>query len=181
MKLSIRSALAPLRALRPRHLLVAALCASALAPVQAAALLVSAGETIVLNFDFSGQTPPAPYENITVDTGLTGLDGDELGEWRIHGSLDAQGAPLVTATLPSMGFGLSDADILDGMFSIVFEVTAGAVFIDPIAMGIHWDDPQDEWPVVRGAPLTAGVPEPAGWALVMLTAGAAASTRRRRG
>lgn len=122
--------------------LITALVVFAL-PVSASAIPVevSAGQTAIFNFDFSGADPAPPYASGIFFTGLdrSSLDFTERGIWRWFDGLNGTGAVFATFGPPpdtqgpnllSVGDGFAPG-ILDGVFSAVLTMTVGAITVDP--------------------------------------------------
>ena len=60
--------------------------------VYAAPITVSPGDTLLWNFDLSGQTPAPPYEAGIFRTRPTGFDFDDVGQWQFFEDLDGGGS-----------------------------------------------------------------------------------------
>jgi hypothetical protein len=77
---------------------------------QAAPILVSAGDFVVFNFDFTGETPAPPYSRVGMDVMLSGLDFEpppcggpggvcepvDEGEWKLWTELNGTGINFFT-------------------------------------------------------------------------------------
>lgn len=148
---------------------------------EAAPITVSAGESVVFNFDFvaAGFIPPTPagisfYSNVDVSGALA---PGNFGLWRGYSELDGGGTQIFgpfNAILHSTVLG---DGAVDGLFSMTLSVIDGSLTVDPVAYTWISNDTLGAGPV---APVVAAVPEPA--TLTLLGSGlcAAAWGRRRR-
>jgi hypothetical protein len=108
-----------------------------------AVLTVNAGTTAIFNFDFvaAGATPAPPYTFNQVTTQMLNFDpAVDFGTWTWYPELDGNGAVPIPQfdhhDLAVGGFGGgSTAGYADGIYSLVVEVTAGSITVDPFALG----------------------------------------------
>lgn len=99
-----------------------ALTAAALHPSDADALTLHAGDTVTLNADFTGQTPPPPYSaSVAMQFVFSGADIGDQFMAEIFGGLNHTGTFIgeIVNVVGSTGsiFGFAP-DMLDGVFSI---------------------------------------------------------------
>ena len=148
---------------------------------QVHAVTLHAGDSVIYNFDFTGQSPAPPYALYMDSNFLFGdTHGGDMASFQLFGGLNGSGG--LVATVPSqqlplfsLGINDSDAALLDGVYSIrliadqgqfdILEVSARA-FSAPMT------------PVAEIA-ATLAVPEPASLALFGTMVAAAALRRRR--
>lgn len=167
--------------------------AFALSAVAAQALAspmsLRAGETAIFNFDFVAQgVSPAPTysSGVILVPGVVGCcTGDSL-VWSVHGGLDASGfvAYQAATALPSSKL-MFDPTVLDGLFSLLVEVVAGEISIDPYAVGVaggahNWQRTPQVQGVASGEGPALQVPAPASGVLAGLGLCLAAAARVRR-
>jgi hypothetical protein len=93
---------------------------TALAAVPANATFVSAGNTVVYDFDFTGQTPPPPYTNqMALEVHFSTFSTVDI---RFFDGLNGTGLKVAEIGFgPSFGFsygGLTEPGLLDGVFSV---------------------------------------------------------------
>lgn len=104
----------------------------------AAPVTISAGQTAIFNFDYTGYTPAAPYYQSWTGWTLGGFfeDGEtDLGVIRRYGGLNATGVLFGNDMAWGdfgyhSGFGSTDAMFVDGVYSISFAPTIGSVTIE---------------------------------------------------
>ena len=156
-------------------LLTAVLVVGTAASGQASPITVSAGETVIFNFDFiaAGVTPPPPYADIHVSFNLSDCCVGDTATAELRSELNGAGVLLDTYDATTVGFDGFLPETNDGVFSIKFSVTAGSITFDPIAVGVAGG---------VSTPNVAGVvaPEPATMVLLGLGVGAAGVRRWRQ-
>jgi hypothetical protein len=142
------------------------------------------GESVTLNADFTGASPPPPYLGAVI-LQFVFSDGDPGDRFQadVFGGLNAAGT--LVATLENLGVGPGGnitsfaPDLLDGVFSIRLSALLGDFNVD------------DAWFEARNSPFggppdvtipvaIAAVPEPASLALFGTVLGIAAWRSRRR-
>lgn len=153
---------------------------------QAAPITVSAGDTLVFNFDLTGASPAPPYSSLSLRTGLdpNSVDGSDSGTWFLFADLDATGDVLTAAT--ALLFGIVEEGgppapgvptTLDGIFSAKLVLTSGSLVIDPCAAGTIVTGAETS--CVAPASVTA-VPEPMTVSLMGAGLAGMLAWRRRR-
>lgn len=106
-------------------------------------LTISAGDTVVFNFDFTSETPAPPYSRVNASWNLTGAFYDvevDSGIITLFDDLDAMGSIFQTDNWSDTGYysgfstGGSLIDVLlDGLFSVQFVGVAGNVDLTSIS------------------------------------------------
>jgi hypothetical protein len=149
-------------------------------PVQAAPIVVSAGQVVTFNFDFgaSNVIPPPPYQAVQFEPRLdtSTLDATDHGLFRGFSELDGNGAQIFGPQFVNfLGTVLTTEG--DGIFSMVLTVTSGSFTVNPVAFGYE-DQRLLTGAVAPLSVVVSTVPEPATLTLVAL--GLAAAARRRR-
>lgn len=139
------------------------------------ALTLQAGETVIFDFDFTGQSPPPPYTHsvtFVIDGSGSNIDGT------LFGDLGATGNVIVP--LPGFGsytFPVEFSDIVDGVFSMSITAFEGPSDIEIYAFGTTSGDLRT--PRLDGVVHTAVVSEPVSLALIGSGLLMAAAFRRR--
>jgi hypothetical protein len=147
----------------------------------AAPIVVSAGDTLIFNFDFiaSAVVPAPPYLQAEWDTGidLTTVDAGDTGSWTLFSELNGTGTSFFTSDRADF-FALNAPGLRDGIFSAVLTLTSGSITVDPVAFGRGRNSAiiTDEIAPV----LVQAVPEPATLALFGSGLAFIAMRRRRR-
>lgn len=170
--------------------LAAGLAFALLAPQSVAApVTISAGQSAIFNFDYTGYTPAPPYAQSWTEWTMSGIfnDGEtDVGTIRTFSGLNGLGALLNDSgwndTSYSSGIGSPDLGFTDGVFSIVFAPTVGSVTITSFP-NIYMRTETGQYVYYEGDPsvvITGGndVPEPAG--LLLLGSGLLALIAMRR-
>jgi hypothetical protein len=105
---------------------------------KAAPITLTAGQSMVFNFDLSGETPPPPFQFIDLFTQIS-FSGSLSFSLTAFAGFDATGGlltPVSGSGLPnSARFGADS----DGLFSALFSVSLGTMSIDPLARGIDFN------------------------------------------
>jgi len=93
------------------------------------ALLLNTGDDVILNLDFTGASPPPPYDfaGLTFDAA-----GNGSGSSVFFGGLDATGGQVASEGFTCSGCGFlnlisSAPGVLDGIFSVELIVTQGSL------------------------------------------------------
>lgn len=155
----------------------------------AAPVTISAGQSAIFNFDYTGYTPAPPYFQSWTDWTMSGIfnDGEtDVGTIRSFGGLNGLGDLLNDSgwndTAYTSGIGSSELGFTDGVFSIVFAPTVGSVTIASFT-NIYMRTEAGQYVYYEGDPsvvITGGndVPEPA--SLLLLGSGLLALIAMRR-
>jgi hypothetical protein len=145
----------------------------------AAPIVVSAGDTLVFNFDLPASGIDLPlHSQVEWRTGidLATFDAGDTASWTLFTELNGTGTSFFTSNLANY-FALNAPGLYDGIFSAVLTVTSGSIAVDPFALvrvgGAVVTDPIA--PV-----LVQAVPEPATLALFGSGLSLVAMRRRRR-
>jgi hypothetical protein len=139
------------------------------------------GNGLIVNFDFTGSSPSAPYSSILTTFQLSGIEVGEAVRVDVFQGLNATGLTVVSNTflilnnfLYSFGQNGGPPGYLDGVYSFVFRVNpgTGAELLSPSATGRN----------AGGQATIAGVavPEPGSLALFGAALAALAFVRRKR-
>jgi hypothetical protein len=161
--------------------LVAAVLASI--PLQnASATLLTMGESVTFNYNFTGQTPPPTYSSVDVYFPFSGFDVGEVLTVAIFADPDAAGTKIYKVKfhgdLAAFTFGGSSGTT-DGLFSAVVSSVSGSFGVTSAAKGFEGPGPaQGATASVAGIRVSA--PEPATLPMLGLgLAGLAVLCRRK--
>ncbi|PKO26290.1 MAG: hypothetical protein CVU32_03700 [Betaproteobacteria bacterium HGW-Betaproteobacteria-5] len=139
------------------------------------------GSSVILNFDFTGQTPPPPYTSVSVDWSLDGVLNDvqtDIGIITIFSELNGTGSILNTGSWDDTSYwsGQGNPSFNDGVFSMVFSSVEGDMNIaSATAMATSSEGRVSISPTVGGS-----IPEPTSIALVGLGLAGLGWGRKRR-
>ena len=103
-------------------------------------LTISAGESVLFNFDFVAQDiiPPPPYDYVYVEPQITLYDSAvDSGAMNFYAGLNGTGAVYGGCLDAPLGATLCQGPWLgwdDGVFSVRITVTTGSVVVDPLAL-----------------------------------------------
>jgi hypothetical protein len=170
--------------------LCAAICAGmCAAPPSASAATVTAGQTLLFNVDIGAFAPT--LQEVFFRPNLAGFDNLlDSGVWSFFAEADAQGTAAGTASAGLTQQSLTGAGFLDGIFSVVLQMTGGEIDIEPEVFGrvsigngeFAFTPSVSVSGVLVNPPVEppAGVPEPGSLLLALMAAGSALATGRRR-
>jgi hypothetical protein len=143
--------------------------------------LITLGDLAIYNFNFSGLTPPPPYNFMALAFAFAGFDAGESLVWQAFDGLNATGGPISPAQIllgPSgprdFAFGLPGA--LDGVFSIGVSDVVGSLELSILAAA-EGGDPA----ILNNAPIITrqgAIPEPATLSLLGFALAVIAACRR---
>ncbi len=150
------------------------------AAADASPITVSAGQTVIFNFDFAaeGVVPPPlyPVMEFFANVDLSTDDASDNGTLKVF--TDLNGGGIVAASATGSGVDLSTSTnnlgLTDGIFSATLTMTAGSITLDPYAFGAD----ANLTPLTPHVSALQPVPEPA--TLTLLGGGLAATALRRR-
>ena len=168
---------------------------TALLPTEAAALSLSPGAEIILNWDLTGATPALPYAYVEIDLVFQSLILDSPSQGigvTVYSDLNGGGSVLVSTGAISIGPDPSTIETLvkvftspgccptlfDGLFSVGLTVTREGTEVLATAMGTVETGASTS--AVPGVVVPGVVPEPASFALLATGLGAAWFARRLR-
>jgi hypothetical protein len=144
--------------------------------VNASAINVSAGDTVVFTFDFttlSSARPPYPdvrvYTGIDLDSIDSGIDRCRYTLYRDANAIDPD-TSVVACGIGTFEGGTEDSGWLDGIFSIALTVLSGEVTLDPHAIAFSAFGPNGEPITPWVIPHVRIVAEPAHAAFVLVFA-----------
>jgi len=121
-----------------------------------AGVIIQPGQEVFLDFDFTGVSPPAPYDSVSMDGSFTGDTLPSGTTITLYGRLDGRGAvvadnltptpvtgaePKCSAPCPitiiglDFSFSTTNSRITDGIFSLGFQETSGNGTWDISAQG----------------------------------------------
>jgi hypothetical protein len=133
-------------------------------PTAANAVPVSAGDTVVWNFDLTGQTPAPPFTSVEFFSKSIGFDFTQMGSWEFFSDLDTAGTRFQTDSLGLISAGSNLSLWTDGIFSVRLTMISGNNFsVDPCVILNRVSN----GPCVSGL-VAASVPEPGTLALLGL-------------
>ena len=121
-----------------RGIVVGLLLVGVARAAESAPITISAGETVIFNFDFAaaGVTPQPPYGFVQIELNHTGCQGcGDVGTIDFFSELDGTGTLWATFNLGQHLMGNSNAAWTDGIFSVQFTGTEGSMTADPVAAG----------------------------------------------
>lgn len=95
---------------------------------------VAQGSSVIINFDFSGQTPQPPYPNVSVDFLYDGIFGDgqtDNGSINFFSDLNGGGVGIATYSWSDSStlWSFASPQFTDGKFSVVFSSIDGDMTI----------------------------------------------------
>jgi hypothetical protein len=100
----------------------------------ASAITLNNGDVVIYNFDFTGQTPPPPYQQVNVDTHFSGVNGPSVATEDFFDAFNANGPLIHSFPVGLLGgtvdFIFSDPGILDGIFSLRITANGNPFNID---------------------------------------------------
>lgn len=169
--------------------LLAALIAIVPFAANAIPITVDPGDTVILNFDLSGASPPPPYDNLLAEVILTDVELADIMSVVLYTELDGAGTAVFGGTVNGIGQFIFSAfsgdpnssDILDGIFSWVVSGVSGSFAIDSAtAEGFTSIERDVGTGSVGPIEVITSVPEPGTLSLLAIGLAGFTFARRRR-
>ena len=156
----------------------------------AQAVLITAGQSLLFNVDMRALNPAPIYDAVTITPTVSGFGGADAASFSVFNAINAQGGLALTFGPGATPAIETAAGVLDGLFSIVFTVTAGEVELDTLQVfGSQTIGPNEfiltptlslRGRLVDDADPPASVPEPASFGLAGAALLAGLTVRRRQ-
>ncbi len=160
--------------------------AAAAQPAHALAITFPQPSAVLMNFDLTGASPGPMFDSIelTIPRDITSAMGCSVFDDVMASTADQANVNFVNgcASSVTVTYTYLDPEMLDGLFSIGFGLSAGVTVTDPFAVGVR--NGERTGPVygtlVAGQEITGQVDEPATLALFGAALAAAGGLRRGR-